>query len=206
MAAFNGPEVSGRSADDGPRERIVGAAYDLFARCGVPGVGVNRIIAEAGVAKTTLYRHFESKDDLAIATLDRRRELWTREWFQREIERRGETAKDRLLAIFELFDEWFRRDDYSGCMFTNGLLESHDRSGAIGASCIGGLAEVRSVLEALAEEAGAREPAALAHQWQLLMWGSMVSASAGEVGAARVARDAAVTLLAAGALGPAVVA
>jgi AcrR family transcriptional regulator len=207
MAASDGPEVSGRSADDDPRERVVGTAYDLFARCGVPGVGVNRIIAEAGVAKTTLYRHFESKDNLVVAALDRRRELWTREWFQREIECRGETAEARLLVIFELLDEWFHLDDYSGCMFTNSLLESHDRAGPIGASCVSALAEIRSLLEELAEEAGAREPVELAHQWQLLIWGSIVSASAGDADAARIARDAATSLLAgAGALSPAVVA
>jgi len=52
------------------RERILLTAYDLFARNGIRAVGVDRIVAESGVAKTTLYRHFASKDDLVVAALE----------------------------------------------------------------------------------------------------------------------------------------
>ncbi|MDX6582975.1 MAG: hypothetical protein QOI10_2159 [Solirubrobacterales bacterium] len=197
MAESVGPEAGGRVAgDDGPRERILGTAYDLFAHHGLSAIGIDRIVAEAGVAKMTLYRHFRSKDDLAAAVLERRTELWTRDWLHRELERRGGTAQSRLLAIFELFDDWFHLEAYSGCMFTNCLIESHDRAGTIGSSCVGGLAEIRSLIEALAEEAGVGDPAAFAQRWQVLMLGAIVVASTGEVDAARGTRDTAALLLA----------
>jgi AcrR family transcriptional regulator len=197
MAESVGPEAGGRVAgDDGPRERILGTAYDLFAHHGVSAIGIDRIVAEAGVAKMTLYRHFRSKDDLAAAVIERRTELWTRDWLHRELERRGGTAQSRLLAIFELFDEWFHLEAYSGCMFTNCLLESHDRAGTIGSSCVGGMADVRSLIEALAEEAGVGDPAAFAQRWHVLIWGTIVAASTGEVEAARGTRDTAALLLA----------
>src|SRR5258708_39908153 len=81
------------------RERILLTAYDLFARHGIRAVGVDRIVAESGVAKTTLYRHFASKDDLVVAAVELREELWSRDWLQHEVERRGGPASARLLAI-----------------------------------------------------------------------------------------------------------
>ena len=69
------------------RERILATAYELFTRHGLVAVGVDRIVAEAGVAKTTLYRHFGSKDGLAVAVLLRHEELWTRKWLEPEAAR-----------------------------------------------------------------------------------------------------------------------
>src|SRR5262249_52379260 len=84
----------------------------LAARRGVRGVGIDAIIERSGVARMTLYRHFRSKDELVLAFLERRDERWTREWLQAGIEQRASAPADRLLAIFDVFDEWFRRDDY----------------------------------------------------------------------------------------------
>src|ERR1700704_5403625 len=94
------------------RERILFTAYDLFARNGIRAVGVDRIVAESGVAKTTLYRHFASKDDLVVAVLELREKVWSRDWLQHEVEKRGGPATARLLTIFDVFGEWFRRADY----------------------------------------------------------------------------------------------
>src|ERR1700704_5382550 len=71
------------------RERILFTAYDLFARNGIRAVGVDRIVAESGVAKTTLYRHCASKDDLVVAALALREDLWSRDWLQYEVGLRG---------------------------------------------------------------------------------------------------------------------
>ena len=86
-------------------------------------VGVDEVIASAGVAKATLYRHFPSKDDLVLAFLERREQRWTHEWLEAEAKRRGTTPEERLLAIFDVFGEWFRRDDFEACAFINVLLE-----------------------------------------------------------------------------------
>src|SRR3977135_285892 len=80
------------------RERILRTAYELFRNHGVSGIGVDRIVAEAGGAKTSLYRHFRSKDDLVLAVLERHEQIWL-DWLVSEIERRGGTPTERILAI-----------------------------------------------------------------------------------------------------------
>jgi AcrR family transcriptional regulator len=181
------PHQSGFSHDQA-RERILRTAYDLFCRHGLQAVGIDRIVAEAGVAKMTLYRNFRSKGELILAVLERREEVWTREWLGGEIERRGGTVEERLLAIFDAFDEWFNQSGYEGCLFINALLESHDVTSPIGAACATRLANVRSLIDELAEEAGIRDRDDFARQFQILLSGSIVAASAGDVEAARRAR------------------
>jgi AcrR family transcriptional regulator len=185
----------GDASVDAARERILRTAYDLFCRHGLQAVGVDRISTEAGVAKMTLYRNFRSKDELALAVLQRRQEVWTRGWLEREVEQRGGTAEARLLAIFDAFDEWFRREDYESCLFTTCLLETHDLTSTVGAASAMGLANVRSFVEKLSKEAGVRDSAGFARQWQILMLGSIIAASAGDLGAAKRARDVALLLL-----------
>jgi AcrR family transcriptional regulator len=181
-------EVEVRSAREGdPRDRILRTAYDLFNRHGVHAVGVDRIIAEAGVAKMTLYRHFRSKDELVVATLELHEELWTRQWLEPTVKRRRK-PRARLLALFDAFDDWFRQDDYEGCLFTNYLLEIRDPRTPIGAASIGKRANIRAFIRGLAEEAGVRDPDGFARQWQMLMTGSIIAAIEGDVDAARRAR------------------
>lgn len=171
-----------------PRERILASAYDLFSHKGVRAVGVDEVIARAEVAKATLYRHFASKDDLVLAFLQEREQLWTRDWVEAEARRRGETPEGRLLAIFDLFDEWFRRDDFEGCSFINVLLETNDRQTRIGSASASHLANIRSIIRQLAAEAGLRDPDGFAHSWHILMKGSIVAAGEGDRGAARRAQ------------------
>ena len=93
------------------RQRILDSAYELFSRRGVRGVGIDEVIRNASVAKATLYRHFTSKDELVLAFLQQREELWTRAGSK---PRRGAAARpeEQLLAIFDLFHEWFQKDDF----------------------------------------------------------------------------------------------
>lgn len=169
----------GRSGN-GARERILATGYDLFVEHGIQAVGIDRVVAEAGVAKTTLYHHFRSKDELVLAALDLRRLRWTRDWLMRGIESRGGSPEERLLGIFDLFAEWFRRDDYEGCFFANSLLEMRDADGPIAAAASDGLADVRTFLRALADEAGSADPDRMARDWQLLMLGAILNASNGD--------------------------
>jgi AcrR family transcriptional regulator len=186
------PGSSGSDPDDGadgPRGRIIRTAYDLFCQHGVQAIGVDRIVAEAGVAKMTLYRNFRSKEELVVATLERREELWTWGWLGGEVERRGGTPVEKLLAIFDALDEWFRRPDYESCLFISCLLEAHDRTSAIGAASVQGLANIRSLVGRLAGEAGIPDPEGFARRWQVLMSGAIVAASQGDVDAAKQARE-----------------
>ena len=90
------PDVArpSRGWPDG-RDRILDTAYELFSQHGTRAVGVDRIIAEAGTAKMTLYRNFASKDELIVAFLAAREERWTRGWLQAEVDRRADDAGGR---------------------------------------------------------------------------------------------------------------
>ena len=172
----------------GARDRIVETAYDLFSRHGVRAVGVDRIVAESGVAKMSLYRHFRSKDDLVLTFLQERQQRWTNDWLRAEAERRGATAAERMLAIFEVFGEWFAIEDFEGCSFINILLEMNNRSHPVGQASAMHLANIRSVLRELAVEAGVRDPDEFVHSWHILMKGSIVAAGEGDRRAAKRAQ------------------
>jgi AcrR family transcriptional regulator len=195
----SGSRAERRSSDGPPsrgaRERILRTAYELFCRHGIGAIGIDRIIAEAGVAKMTLYRHFRSKEELVLAVLDLREELWTRRWLGQVIEQRGQTADERLLVIFDALDEWFRREDYEGCLFTNALLEVHDPTNAVGSAAVEKRENIRVILRDLSEQARVRDPDRFAYQWQMLMTGAIVIAMQGDKEAAPHAREAAARLL-----------
>jgi AcrR family transcriptional regulator len=170
------------------RQRILDSAYELFSRRGIRAVGIDEVITNASVAKATLYRHFDSKDALVLAFLQQREQLWTRNWVEAEARRRGDTAEEQLLAIFDLFDEWFRKDDFEGCSFINVLLEMNDRESVVGKACTEHLITIRSIIRTLAEEAHLRDPDQFAHSWHILMKGSIVAAGEGDREAARRAQ------------------
>jgi AcrR family transcriptional regulator len=171
-----------------PRERILDTAYQLFSRRGVRAVGVDEVIDRAGVAKATLYRHFPSKDDLVLAFLERREQLWTLGLVEAEARRRGSTPQEQLLAIFDVFDEWFHRDDFDACSFINVLLEMGSEH-PLGRASIQHLDNIRSIVRRLAEEAGLRDPVAFGHAWHILMKGSIIAAAEGDADAAQRAKS-----------------
>ncbi len=176
------------------RERLLDAAYRLFAVQGISQVGVDTVVAEASCAKSSLYQNFQSKAGLALAFLERREQMWTRDWLEQGVKRRAHTPHDRLLAIFDLFDEWFRHPDFEGCSFVKVLLESgkddpvHDAAAAQ-------LAKIRSMIRGFAAEAGLADVDGFSHTWHMLMKGSIVSACEGNLDAARQARLAAQIVL-----------
>ncbi len=100
------------------RERILFTAHELFYRDGIRATGVDRLIAQAHVTKTTFYRHFPSKNDLVIAFLNYRHELW-RGWFISRLQHHGNDVE----AICPALSEWFDSDDFRGCAFINSLSE-----------------------------------------------------------------------------------
>jgi AcrR family transcriptional regulator len=169
------------------RDRILATAYDLFSRRGVRDVGVDEVVREAGVAKATLYRHFPSKDDLVIAFLERREEKWTKGFVEAGARARGKTPEERLLAIFDVFNDWFRTPEFDQCAFINILLEMGPEH-RIGRSSIDYLANIRGVVRGLADEAGLRDTEAFARSWHILMKGSIISAAEGDLDAAKRAQ------------------
>jgi AcrR family transcriptional regulator len=176
------------------RERILESAYELFSRRGVRDVGVDEVIAHAGVAKATLYAHFPSKDDLVLAFLEQREQRWALGYVDTEARRRGATPEQQLLAIFDVFDEWFARKDFEACSFIKLLLEMGADHTA-GRASIRHLDNIRSTLRTLAHDAGLRDSEAFARSCQLLMEGSIVAAAAGDTDAAQRAKAMTRTLI-----------
>jgi AcrR family transcriptional regulator len=185
-------ELASNSPDDGQdsgRERLSRAAYELFSREGVRAVGVDAVIARAGTAKMTLYRNFPSKDDLILDFLRRREEIWTRDWLQAESGRRGATPREQLLAIFDVFGEWFGRPDFEGCSFLTTMIEVTDKDHPVHQAAVVHLANIRDYLKELAAEAGISDTDAFARQWHILMKGSIMAAHEGDAAAAARARE-----------------
>ena len=168
----------------GARERILDASYELFSHRGIRAVGVNEVIERAGVATATLYRHFPSKDALVLAFLDLREQSWTKEFIESGAMRRGSNPEERLIAIFDVLDEWFQRDDFEAGSFIKVLLELGPEHPAGGAS-VRHLEQLRAIVRRLAEEAGLRDTDSFAHSWHILLQGSIVVAAEGDTRAAQ---------------------
>jgi AcrR family transcriptional regulator len=175
-----------RPADS--RGRILAAAYELFSRRGVRDVGVNELIERSGVAKATFYRHFPSKDALVLAFLEQRDQVWTVDAIVGQAKLRGTTPTEQLLAIFDVFGDWFLREDFEACSFINILLEMGPAH-PLGQASIDYLARIRGHVQSLAEQAGLQRPEDFARSWHILMKGSIVSATEGDTGAAKRAQQ-----------------
>ena len=170
------------------RERILSTAYRLFTRRGIRAVGTEEVIAQSGVAKATLYRHFPSKNALVLAVLQRREELWTLGLVEQQSRLRGNTPEEQLLAIFDVFHDWFQqRDDFDGCSFINVLLELGAAHPA-GQASIGYLENIRTIVGERAEAAGLVDVDDFARSWHILMKGSIISAAEGDLRAAQRAQ------------------
>src|SRR5262245_43301591 len=107
------------------RQRILETADRLFYQDGVRAVGIDRIIAEADVAKMSLYKHFPSKDDLILAVLKYREEA-VLEFFRSTMERHAKKAKNPLRAFFTALKDWFELPGFRGCPFQNAAVELAD--------------------------------------------------------------------------------
>jgi AcrR family transcriptional regulator len=178
------------------RERILDVADRLFYAHGIHAVGVDTIVAESGAAKTTLYNHYRSKDELIAAYLRRRSERWLAH-VDAELAARGGPAGERLLHVFDLLGEWFADPAYRGCPFINACAEFDGEHAAAAV-----VREHRELLHAtfaaLGSEAGADAPDLLATQVMSLYDGALVRAHIeGTPDAAQAAKAAAENLLAA---------
>jgi AcrR family transcriptional regulator len=176
------------------RERLLEAAYVLFQAKGIKAVGIDAIIARADVARMTFYRCFRSKHDLVLAFLGDREKRWSVGWLEDGVARRTKDPRQRLLAIFDLHDEWFKRPDYEACSFIKVLFEDGPQ-GPYGKAASRYLSHIRRFVERLAVQAGIDDVEQFAKAWHILMQGSVIAAFAGDKNAARTAQKAGEILL-----------
>ena len=162
------------------REQILATAYELFTQRGIRAVGVDEVIARSGVAKATLYKHFRSKNELAMAFLQRREQRWSRDFIEAGSAQRATDPEAQLLAIFDMLGEWYlRRDSFKECSFMSVLLEMGSDH-PVGRACIQHLANLRTMVAGRAAAAGLVEPEQFALSFHILMEGSIISASEGD--------------------------
>ncbi|HKI42866.1 TetR/AcrR family transcriptional regulator [Mycobacterium sp.] len=177
------------------RERIVAAAYELFSRRGIRAVGTDEVIERAGVARATLYRHFAAKNDLVLAVLQRREEVWTHGLIEEQSRQRGDTPEQQLLAIFDVMHDWFHlRDGCEGCSFINVLLEL-GADHPVGQACVAHIDHVRDIVRKRAVAAGLTDVEDFAWSWHILMKGAIILAAVGDQDAALRARKMACALI-----------
>jgi AcrR family transcriptional regulator len=156
------------------RERVLRTAAELFYERGFHSVGVDLIIERAGVAKTTLYRHFPSKDDLIVAYLDDAdTRFWS--WFEGAVDT-DVPPREQLIGLFEAVGKLAASPACLGCTFQVVAAEFPDRGHRGHATALAHKQAVRTRLRDMAAAAGAPEPAALADGLLLLMDGAFAAA------------------------------
>ena len=178
------------------REHLIDTAIVLFAEHGYHATGIDAILAAAGVSKKTLYRHFRSKDELILAALKKYDGLFRND-FMRQVEARAETPRARLLAVFDVAADWFRQNNFYGCMYINAIGEYAAPDTPIRQVCKEFKALMRRYIESLCVDLRVPDPAGLAEELALLLEGAIVTAQVSETRAraAQVAATAAAVLI-----------
>jgi len=177
------------------KQRLVETALTLFHRNGFHATGIDRILAEAGVSKMTLYKHFKSKDDLILAVLDLRDRRF-RQWLNDRTLDFSDDPKARLLAVFDALAEWFDDPGFHGCLFINAAAEFGLPTDRIHQSAAHHKKLVLEWLTEITAQAGLDDPPAMAWRLMLIMEGAIVVRQAACDGqAAHKARELAEILL-----------
>ena len=114
--------IIGRPAH-APRDRILCNAVELFCREGYNTTGVDTISLRANASKSTLYKHFSSKEDLIAAALEAEGAAW-RNWFYGELGKVHDGPNERLLGLFDILETWFQSPHFYGCAFLNAISEA----------------------------------------------------------------------------------
>ena len=156
------------------RERLIDVAIELFYRHGFHAVGIDRVLATAGVSKTTFYKHFESRDELVVAAVAKR-DQWERgAWASAVQKLGGDDPRAQLLALFDVLDKWFNDAAFRGCVFINAAVEHPDPADPVHKAAAEHKRASLDWYRALAESAGLRDPDIFAYRYNLLVEGTLV--------------------------------
>jgi len=156
------------------RERLLAVAIRLFYAHGIHAIGLDRIIEEAGVTKTTFYNHFESRDDLVLQAV-RMRDGWeSAAWRAAMAKLGGHDPAKRLRAFFDIAEVWFTSPDFRGCMFVNTVAEFPNRNDPVHKAAAAHKQATRDHCRDLARDAGATDPEGFADQFTALFEGTLI--------------------------------
>ena len=159
------------------RDELVREALKIFYREGFHATGMDRLSDETGISKTTMFKHFRTKEDLILAVLRLRDEDF-RNWLFRRMDEAAD-PRGKLLAMFDALGEWFAAPGFRSCMFIKASSEYPDPAHAIHAQSAEHKRLLFREVHAIAAAAGARDPAALARALLLLKEGAIVTAHLG---------------------------
>lgn len=178
------------------RDRLIASGIELFYRHGFHAVGIDQVMENAGVSKSTFYKHFECKDDFVIACIETRDEWESQAWTRAAQKLGGDDPRDQLVAFFEVLDRWFNDDDFHGCLFINTASEFSDRRDPIHKAAARHKRKNRDHFRDLARSAGAADPESFADEFAILLDGTIVLRHVYDRDdAARVVRPAVMSLI-----------
>ncbi|MDH3663165.1 MAG: TetR family transcriptional regulator [Alphaproteobacteria bacterium] len=177
------------------RDELVQKALQAFYRHGFQATGMDMLVAETGISKTSMYKHFRTKEDLILAVLRLRDEQF-RNWLYRRMEALADTPGQQLIAMFDALEEWFDEPGYRGCMFIKASSEYQDADHVIHKQSADHKRMLERHMTELAEKAGLSDPGMIARQLLLLKEGAIVTAHLGHTdNPAKDAKAAAMQLL-----------
>lgn len=177
------------------REHLIEVATELFNRLGYHAAGVDRVIEEAGIAKTTLYRHFGSKEELIVAVLRGIDERY-RDAMRQAVDEPTRGPRQKLLATFDYLETWFKDRSFYGCPFMSAASEYSERSSPVFQEAVLHKRLVIAYFEELARAAKLNDPQRLAEEINLLHEGATAVAHiTGDATAAGRARAVAAHLI-----------
>lgn len=157
------------------RQRLIAAANKRFYRDGFRNVGIDQILSDVGISKTAFYKHFESKDDLMLSVLEDQNR-WVQDTFRHMIrERGGDCPEAQLRALMDVVEMVIESEGFQGCIFVNAAIEfplPHEPAHLASAKS---KSDIEDIVFAVATEAGAPDPRALAQELCLVMEGVYVT-------------------------------
>lgn len=156
------------------RERLIAAGLDLFYQQGFHATGLDQILAEVGTTKTTFYKYFESKDELALACIERRDEGWRKKLPVLLRERGGPDPLDQLREVWRVWRDWFADIAFNGCLFIHACSEFPDPNDPCHRAARANVDALRGIVRGLAEQGGLDDPEGFANRFGLLMQGAIV--------------------------------
>jgi AcrR family transcriptional regulator len=173
----------------------------LFYAQGFHAIGLDRILADVGVTKTTFYNHFESKDALIVAVLEQR-DRHDMDVLRAELARRTDSPRAAILAFFDILDEWFRDEDFRGCLFIHAAAQFPNSADPVHIVATRHRDHLHRTFADFARAAGTADPERVAQQLGMLIAAAVTARHVGGDGdAALTARQMAQALLD-GAIGP----
>lgn len=156
-------------------EKILQTARRLFCQIGIHATGIARIIEESGVSRRSLYTHYGSKENLLKAVFEAEASIWFH-WFDCDLPQMECSSTERILALFDLMQDWFDSEVFYGCVFINAVAEHEKCNSWIQEIANSYKDKFTARLQTMVAASGVRDPAMVTEKLNLLIDGTIVAA------------------------------